>query len=134
MSAASTLPPTPSFNPNIPIISSAGGTNVAYKDPNSPESIMKSTTLLRAQTAVDTKYDVDVVKVTADEDKEKEGFRGLYKNRRGNSYILYFFTFLILLMLFIRRKTLRAPAKTLLLLLAAALIVFTVVLLQNGRG
>jgi hypothetical protein len=56
----STLPPKPSYNPNIPIISSAGGTSVAYKDPNSPESIMKKTTEVNAQAAVDTSYDVNV--------------------------------------------------------------------------
>ena len=56
----STLPPKPSYNPNIPIISSAGGTSVAYKDPNSPESIMKKTTEVNAQAAVDSSYDVNV--------------------------------------------------------------------------
>ena len=56
---ASTLPPDPSFNPHIPIISSAGGTPLAYEDPNSPESIMKRTTLVKAQGAVNSKYDVD---------------------------------------------------------------------------
>ena len=53
----STLRPTPSYNANIPVITSAGGTNYAYKDPNSPESILKKTTELNAQTAVDTKFD-----------------------------------------------------------------------------
>lgn len=56
----STLRPTPSYNPNIPVVTSAGGTNIAYKDPNSPESILKKTTELNAQVAVDTKYDVAV--------------------------------------------------------------------------
>ena len=49
--------PTPPYNPNIPIVTSAGGTTVAYKDPNSPESLMKKVTLLNAQTAVDRKFD-----------------------------------------------------------------------------
>jgi hypothetical protein len=135
MSAASTLPPTPSYNPNIPIISSAGGTSLAYKDPNSPESIMKKTTLLQAQTSVDTSYDVDLKKVTKDE--KKEGFGG-FRKRRGaaaagaDARILYFFIFLILFILYLRRKTIHGQAKIALLLLAAALIVFTVVLLQNG--
>lgn len=53
----STLRPTPSYNANIPVVTSAGGTNNAYKDPNSPESILKKTTELNAQTAVDTKFD-----------------------------------------------------------------------------
>jgi hypothetical protein len=54
----STLRPTPSYNANIPVVTAAGGTNVAYKDPNSPESILKKTTELNAQVVVDTKFDV----------------------------------------------------------------------------
>jgi uncharacterized membrane protein len=127
-SAASTLPPTPSYNPNIPIISSAGGTSVAYKDPNSPESIMKATTLLQAQAAVDSTYDVDVSKL----DKKKEGFRSLGR-RRNDSRILYLFILFILALLFFRRKTIGPQSKTWLLVLAAALIVITMFLLQNGR-
>jgi uncharacterized membrane protein len=127
-SAASTLPPTPSYNPNIPIISSAGGTSVAYKDPNSPESIMKATTLLQAQAAVDSTYDVDLSKL----DKKKEGFRASAK-RRNDSRILYLFIVFILALLFFRRKTIGPQSKTWLLILAAALIVITMFLLQNGR-
>jgi len=130
-SAASTLPPTPSYNPNIPIISSAGGTSVAYKDPNSPESIMKATTLLQAQAAVDSTYDVDVSKL----DKKKEGFRAFqaFAKRRNDSRILYLFIVFILALLFFRRKTIGPQSKTWLLVLAAALIVITMFLLQNGR-
>lgn len=128
--AASTLPPTPSYNANIPIISSAGGTSVAYKDPNSPESIMKATTLLQAQAAVDSTYDVDVSKI-----KKKEGFKGLkaFGKRRNDSRILYLFILFILAILFFRRKTIGPQSKTWLLILAAALIVITMFLLQNGR-
>jgi hypothetical protein len=128
-SAASTLPPTPSYNANIPIISSAGGTTAAYKDPNSPESIMKATTLLQSQAAVDSTYDVDVSKI-----KKKEGFRGLLrKKRRNDSRILYLFILFILAILFFRRKTIGLQSKTCLLILAVALIVITMFLLQNGR-
>jgi hypothetical protein len=126
--SASTLPPTPSYNPNIPIISSAGGTSVAYKDPNSPESIMKATTLLQAQAAVDSTYDVDLSKL----DKKKEGFRSFGK-RRNDSRILYLFIVFILALLFFRRKTIGPQSKNWLLVLAAALIVITMFLLQNGR-
>ena len=130
--SASTLPPTPSYNANIPIISSAGGTSVAYKDPNSPESIMKATTLLQAQAAVDSTYDVDVSKL--EKDKKKEGFRGLLrKKRRNDSRILYLFILFILAVVFFRRKTIGLQSKTWLLILAVALIVITMFLLQNGR-
>ena len=136
MSAASiksTLPPIPSFNANIPIISSAGGTAVAYKDPNSPESIMKATTLLQAQAAVDSTYDVDVSKL--DKKEKKEGFAALRASgrRRNDSRILYLFILFILAVLFFRRKTIGSQSKTWLLILAAALIVITMFLLQNGR-
>jgi len=94
----STLPPTPAYNPNIPIISSAGGTAVAYKDPKSPESIMKNTTLLQAQTIVDTSYDVDLKAV-------KEGFRGFKMQEfRGGKSILYFFLFILVITLFTQKK------------------------------
>ena len=56
----STLLPTPTYNPHVPIITSAGGTSIAYKDPNSPESILKKTTEIQIQSAVDTKYDIAI--------------------------------------------------------------------------
>jgi Flp pilus assembly protein TadB len=53
-----TLPPTPSFNPNVPVVTSLGGTTAAYKDPNSPESILRKSAEVQAQAAVDSKFDV----------------------------------------------------------------------------
>jgi len=91
----STLPPTPTFNANIPVITSAGGTSVAYKDPKSPESIMKKTTLLNAQTVVDTTYDIDLKALGA----HHEGFCD-YKSKD----ILYVFIILLLLTLFTQKK------------------------------
>jgi len=91
----STLPPIPKFNANIPVITPAGGTSVAYKDPKSPESIMKKTTLLTAQTAVDTTYDVDLKALGA----QHEGFCD-YKSKD----ILYIFIILLLLTLFTQKK------------------------------
>lgn len=49
--------PTPSYNPNIPVLTSEGASPLAYNDPNSPESIMKKLTLTSAQVAVDRKFD-----------------------------------------------------------------------------
>ncbi len=104
-----TLPPKPTYNAEIPVITSAGGTSTAYKDPSSPESIMKQTTLLQAQTLVDTSYDVDINAV-----KKKEGF----SNYSSLTYILYFFIFLLLISLF-RQK--RRAGKVYILFLASAL-------------
>jgi uncharacterized membrane protein len=93
---------------------------------------MKATTLLQAQSAVDSTYDVDVSKI--EKDKKKEGFRGLLrKKRRNDSRILYLFILFILAILFFRRKTIGLQSKTWLLILAVALIVITMFLLQNGR-
>ena len=110
----STLAPEPTYNPNIPIISSAGGTSVAYKDPNSPESIMKKTTLVHAQGAVDTKYDVNMQAVTT------EGFCD-YKSK----YILYFFLFALLIILFTQK--LKANGKLYILSLASLLLALTII-------
>ena len=55
----STIPPTPSFNKNVPVLTSSGGTSAAYKNPNSPESILKKTVELQAQASVDSKFDVN---------------------------------------------------------------------------
>ncbi len=113
----STLPPTPKFNPNIPIISSAGGTSVAYKNPKSPESIMKKTTLLEAQGAVDTTYDVDL---------QKEGFKGVKEistKSRGSLYTMYVFILLLVLALFTQKKR---ASKIYIASLASVLLILTI--------
>lgn len=121
----STLPPEPSYDPNIPIISSAGGTSVAYQDPNSPESIMKKTTLASAQSKVDTKYDVDLKKV-------KENFSSasscLNSDKKNDIYILYIFVTLLLMTLFTQTTQFR---KLFVLSLASLLLVITIYLLQK---
>ena len=109
-----TLPPTPTYNANIPVITSAGGTATAYKDPTSPESIMKQTTLLHAQTLVDTSYDVDI-----NAEKKAEGFI----DYRSLIYVLYFFIFLLFLTLFSRKTK---GGKMYILLLASLLLLVTV--------
>ena len=124
-----TLPPTPSYNANIPVVTSSGGTSAAYKDPNSPESIMKKTTLVQAQTAVDTTYDVN-----NDDPAVKEGYKGLRLRGRGQNdrYISIFFLIAILFITFSRGKTFKAYSKVFLSLFAGALIIITIILQQNG--
>ena len=119
----STLPPEPSYDPIIPIISSAGGTSVAYLDPNSPESIMKKTTLVQAQGRVDTKFDVDLKKV-----KEKFCSDSLSSDRKNDIYILYIFFSLLILTLFTKTTQFR---KLFVLSLASLLLVITIYLLQK---
>ena len=113
----STLPPTPEFNPNIPIISSAGGTEVAYKNPKSPESIMKKTTLLQAQGSVDTMYDVDL---------KKEGFRS--RRFSGRLSVMYAFILLLLIALFTQKKR---AGKMYIALLASVLLIITILKIRG---
>lgn len=72
---------TPPYDTSIPVVTSGGGTTAAYKDPNSPESLMKKTATMSAQSAVDSTYDV------------KEGFQS-YNNRIILSIIFFFFLWL----------------------------------------
>lgn len=123
----STLPPTPSYNANIPVVTSSGGTSAAYKDPNSPESIMKKTTLVKAQTAVDTTYDVN-------QGVLKEGFKGFKRRLRNHRYVSIFFLIAILFILFSRNKSLKAYAKIFLTLLAGVLVIISITLQQNGSS
>lgn len=124
----STLPPTPSYNPNVPVVTSSGGTSAAYKDPNSPESIMKKTTLVQAQAAVDTTFDVN-------QEALKEGFKGRgfrSKGGKNDRYISIFFLIAVLFIMFSRGKSLKPYAKVFLSLLAGVLIIITIILQQNG--
>jgi len=125
----STLPPTPSFNANVPVITPSGGTSAAYKDPNSPESIMKKTTLINAQAAVDTTFDVN-----QDSPAVKEGFKGRGFRGKNDRYVSIFFLIAILIITFSRGKTYKAYAKVFLSLLAGILIIITIVLQQNGKS
>jgi len=106
----STLPPNPSFNPNIPIVSSAGGTSAAYKNPNSPESIMKNLATLQVQTAVDQKYDV------AQSPYYKEAFVNFSSS--SDMIRILIACIIILLICLVVFKTLRFVAKVFLLTLA----------------
>jgi len=128
----STLPPTPSYNPNVPVVTSSGGTSAAYNDPNSPESIMKKTTLVKAQAAVDTTFDVN-----HDDPAVKEGFKGGFRGRKrgkNDRYVSIFFLIALLFMLFSRGKSLKPYAKVFLSLLAGVLIIITIILQQNGKS
>lgn len=118
----STLPPTPSYNANVPIISSAGGTSAAYKDPNSPESIMKKTTLVQAQTSVDTAYDVDQ---EAMRKKDNEGFRGRLRSRFGrfSPIILIIVSIYIFLTAF---KSLKKYSKLIMIILLCILAILII--------
>ena len=92
---------------------------MAYQDPNSPESIMKKTTLAHAQGQVDTKFDVNLAAV-------KEGFS---QRSMTEVYILYVFVTLLLITLFTQSTTSR---KLFILTLASLLLVLSISLLQRN--
>ena len=110
----STLPPEPKYNPNVPVITPGGGTTAAYKDPNSPESIMKKVAETQAQANVDSRYDV------------KEGFQ-MYRHH----HLLLPFLFLLLIVLF--SKTRKESANIYLFCIASVLLILYVIYSQNGR-
>lgn len=53
----STLPPEREVSRDVPVVTADGATAVAYKDPNSPESIMRRAKTTEVQASVDSKYD-----------------------------------------------------------------------------
>ena len=114
-----TLPPTPSFNPNVPVITSAGGTTAAYKDPNSPESILRKTTQTQAQAAVDRKYDVAQTAYT-------QGFKNFKGGRSGARPTLLTFIILLFIILVIF-KTLKFAAKVFIASIAVILLLILIV-------
>ena len=96
----STLKPTPSFNKNVPVVTPGGGSSLAYKDPNSPESILRNTATLQAQALVDTKYDVAT-------SPYHEGFKLNLRRRRRpfmNPYILLLLTFFLFFIVYKSKK------------------------------
>jgi hypothetical protein len=122
---STSLPPEPTFNKNVPVISSAGGTADAYNDPKSPESIMRNTAMIEAQTSVNAKYDVNLEK-----EKKKEGFKGLKKPNTMKKKIFIFFSLIALL--FITLSNHKKNKKSFLILfLASAFLLITIYFIQN---
>jgi hypothetical protein len=109
----STLPPKPTFDPNVPVVTPGGGTSAAYKDPNSPESIMRKTAETQAQARVDSRFDV------------KESYCG-YRTHN----LLLPFLFLLIIVLFM--KTRKEVANIYLFVIASIVLVLYIVLSQNG--
>ena len=81
----------PPYDTNVPVVTSAGGTSAAYRDPNSPESLMKKATLMQAQAAVDSTYDV------------KEGFS------RFPTFTLLPFILAVSIVLFLLQNRIKKP-------------------------
>jgi hypothetical protein len=119
----STLPPTPAYDPNIPIVTPQGGTTAAYKDPNSPESIMKRVTETKAQAAVDTKYDVAT-------NPYKEGFRSSMRARKRSAQGTLMSFIIMILVAIVIYKTLKFAAKVFLIVLAVILLLILIGILS----
>ncbi len=58
----------------MPVVTPAGGTAVAYKDPNSPEAILRKTAALNAQARVDSQFDNSTSAYASSGSDVKEGF------------------------------------------------------------
>jgi hypothetical protein len=108
----STLKPTPSFNKNVPVVTPGGGSSLAYKDPNSPESILRNTATLQAQALVDTKYDVNT-------SPYHEGFKLNLRRRHRpyNSYILILLTLFLFFIVYKSKKIVLSTGLIILLVL-----------------
>jgi hypothetical protein len=116
----STLPPQPTYNPNVPVVSSAGGGSAAYKDPNSPESIIKKTATLDAQAKVDSRFDV------------AEGYKSRKnKNKKGTNSVIILFIFFVLIIYF-GWKLVKFTAKVFLGFLAVILLIVILSIYKNG--
>ena len=112
-----TLPPSPTYDPNVPVVSSAGGGSAAYKDPKSPESIMRKTATLDAQTKMDSRYDV------------AEGYR---VRKKGGVPKLFVFLIFFILVLFFGWKLVKFTAKVFLGFLAVILLIVIILIYKNA--
>jgi len=117
-----TLVPTPTINPNVPVVTSAGGTTAAYQDPNSPESILRQTAELKQQAITDSMYDVNV---SAYEKKPKsQGFVNYQSPQTQRTILLTFLTLIITILL--TQKRLTANARLFLSTLAVILLLLVI--------
>jgi len=117
----STLPPTPPYNPNVPVVTAAGGRAESYADPTSPESILRKTATLKAQTSVDTKYDVAV--------SPYDGFQDMSRNKYLQ-YIILAFIIVGLILLFGKKSL---PSYKKIFIVCIIILLFLIyALLQNG--
>ena len=95
----STLPASIPVTKDIPIISSRGGTEQAYKDPNSPESIIKKSKEMEVQAVEDSKFDVNVPAYDS-----KEGYLDLYEGKRKIIIPTWIILFIILVLVIFRKE------------------------------
>ena len=116
---SSQLPPAPLVNRDVPVITSAGGSSAAYKDPNSPESIMKKTTQTEAQGITDTRFDVP-----------PDAFMD-YEPIANNRLLPICFTLIGFLFLLLATRRIRGPMRTFFLTAVVALLVLCIFVKKN---
>ena len=54
---SSTLPPPQVLDTTVPVVSAGGGNPASYKDPKSPESIMRKAKTMQVQAQTDSQFD-----------------------------------------------------------------------------
>lgn len=113
------LPPVPLVNRDVPVITSAGGGSAAYKDPNSPESIMKKTTQTEAQSITDTRFDVP-----------PDAFVD-YLPSQNNHIMMICITVIGFLLLLLATRRIRGPMRTFFFTAVVVLLVLCIVVKKN---
>ena len=121
--------PIPAYDEHIPVVSPNAGNKEAYLVPNSPEDIIQKTAKLRAQTAVDSVYDVPTAvfheNVPVANAGKTQPFSDYNRSNTMNMQILLFIT-VILFILLVSRKNLRYSAKIYILTAAVILILLVI--------
>lgn len=97
----STLPSERPISKDVPVVTADGGTAIAYKDPNSPESIMRRAKTAEVQASVDSKYDTNV--------NAYEGFRRQGLNITGTTTFLTIILILLLIFAYFFLKYRKSP-------------------------
>jgi len=114
--------PIPSYDKHIPIVTPSSGDKNAYKDVNSPEYIIQQVAQVRAQTAVDSIYDVERP-AYHDPIQIQQAFCDY--NRTSTMQILLVIITILFIVL-VTRKNLRLSGKLFMLSSAVVLVVLVI--------
>jgi hypothetical protein len=118
---ATNLPPAPLVNRDVTVITSAGGSNEAYNDPNSPESIMKKVVKTEAQSITDTRFDVP-----------PDAFTNYIPNS-NTSLLLICFSVIGIVVFLLATRRIRGPIRTFFLAAAILLLVLSIALKKKNE-
>ena len=112
--------PVPSYDQHVPVISPSAGNKEAYLVPDSPEAIIRQTAKLRAQSAVDSIYDVPTAEF------HEPTVQPFSDYNRGNTMQILLLFVVLLFILLVSRKNLRYSAKIYILSATAILMILVI--------